>query len=94
LSRCTGSSPAQGWAAAQHPTRAADGRDFGVLVRRLLSPLGLIAAGSVWDEWSAQDFANPQTRQEIARASGEVAPAAAALSALQQLRSWAAGRRR
>jgi hypothetical protein len=54
----------------------------------------LIAAGSVWDEWSAQDFANPQTRQEIARASGEVAPAAAALSALQQLRSWAAGRRR
>ena len=64
---------------------------FGVAVFMLLSPLGLIAAGTAWGEWGAEDFANPQARQEISRASGDVAPPAAAPSGLQRLAGlWSA----
>lgn len=40
-----------------------------VAVLMLLSPLGLIAAGTAWGEWGAQDFADPAARQAIADAS-------------------------
>jgi cobalt/nickel transport system permease protein len=36
----------------------------------ILSPLGLLAAGTAWGEWGAEDFANPAARQEIIQASG------------------------
>ena len=42
----------------------------------LLTPLGILAAGTAWGEWSAQDFSNPEMRQKIAAASGNVAPPA------------------
>src|SRR4029077_8391828 len=38
-------------------------------VLAILTPLGIIAAGSAWGEWSVDDFVNPQTRQQIANAS-------------------------
>lgn len=35
----------------------------------ILTPLGILAAGTAWGEWQASDFANPETRREIAAAS-------------------------
>ncbi len=43
----------------------------------LLTPLGILAAGTAWGEWSASEFSNPEMRQKIAAASGNVAPPAA-----------------
>ena len=40
----------------------------------LLTPLGILAAGTAWGEWGAKDFSDPQMRQQIAAASGQVAP--------------------
>jgi cobalt/nickel transport system permease protein len=42
----------------------------------LLTPLGILAAGTAWGEWSAADFSHAETRQKIAAASGNVAPPA------------------
>jgi cobalt/nickel transport system permease protein len=46
----------------------------GLALLMVLSPLGLLAAGSAWGEWAPEDFANPQTRQAIADASGGQLP--------------------
>jgi cobalt/nickel transport system permease protein len=40
----------------------------------IASPLGLLAAGTAWGEWSADDFATQQGRQAIAQASGGQLP--------------------
>jgi cobalt/nickel transport system permease protein len=40
----------------------------------LLTPLGILAAGSAWGEWGAKDFSDPQMRQQITASSGDVAP--------------------
>src|ERR1700730_16108089 len=40
----------------------------------LLTPLGILAAGTAWGEWGAQDFSDPQMRQQITAASGNIAP--------------------
>lgn len=40
----------------------------------VLTPLGILAAGAAWGEWSARDFSNPAMRAEIASVSGRVAP--------------------
>lgn len=42
---------------------------IGLAALMILTPLGLLAAGTAWGEWSAEDFANHETRQEIAAAS-------------------------
>jgi cobalt/nickel transport system permease protein len=42
----------------------------------LLTPLGILAAGTAWGEWSAADFSHPAARQKIAAASGNVVPPA------------------
>jgi len=57
----------------------------------ILTPLGIIAAGSAWGEWTAQDFANPAVRAQIAAASGNQSPPHAAPSGLERLASlWTA----
>ncbi|NWK78662.1 cobalt transporter CbiM [Aquitalea sp. LB_tupeE] len=43
---------------------------YGLAGLMILSPLGLLAAGTAWGEWGAEDFANPAARQEIIQASG------------------------
>ncbi len=43
-------------------------------VLMVLSPLGLLAAGNAWGEWSSEDFKNPEVRKQIAAASHNVAP--------------------
>jgi cobalt/nickel transport system permease protein len=57
----------------------------------ILTPLGILAAGSAWGEWAPEDFANPGVRQQIAAASGSQAPPAAVPAGLQRLASvWTA----
>jgi len=57
----------------------------------LLTPLGTLAVGTAWGEWAARDFSNPQTRQQIATASGNVAPPTAQPQGLARLSSlWSA----
>jgi len=45
-----------------------------VAVLALLTPLGVLAVGKAWGEWSASDFENQQARAEIARTSRQVEP--------------------
>jgi cobalt/nickel transport system permease protein len=40
----------------------------------LLTPLGILAAGTAWGEWGAKDFSDPRMRQQITAASGNIAP--------------------
>ncbi len=57
----------------------------------ILTPLGLLAAGTAWGEWGAQDFADASTRAEIARSSGNVTPPTVAPRGLQRLAAiWTA----
>jgi cobalt/nickel transport system permease protein len=62
-----------------------------VALLMILSPLGLLAAGTAWGEWGAEEFADPVARQAITEASlGASAPEAtpAGLDWWSQL--WAA----
>jgi cobalt/nickel transport system permease protein len=62
---------------------------LGVLL--LLTPLGLLAAGTAWGEWGASDFADPAARHDIAKASFGQAPPQAAPQGLARLSSvWTA----
>ena len=47
---------------------------IGLALLLLLTPLGILAAGTAWGEWSARDFSSPQTRQMIAAGSRNAAP--------------------
>jgi cobalt/nickel transport system permease protein len=42
---------------------------IGLAALMILTPLGLVAAGTAWGEWSAEDFADPSAREQIAAAS-------------------------
>lgn len=57
----------------------------------ILSPLGLLAAGTAWGEWAPQDFADPTTRAAIAAASGNQGPPTQPPQGLARLASvWTA----
>jgi cobalt ECF transporter T component CbiQ len=56
-----------------------------VAILTILTPLGIVAIGSAWGEWSAADFSDPQSRQQIAAASGGQAPPATAPAGLESL---------
>ncbi len=57
----------------------------------LLTPLGILAAGSAWGEWSVRDFSRPEMREKIAAASGNVAPPVRQPQGLERLSSlWSA----
>jgi cobalt/nickel transport system permease protein len=57
----------------------------------LLTPLGILAAGTAWGEWSVRDYSNPELRQKIASASSNVAPPAQQPRGLERLSSlWSA----
>ncbi|MFN7995819.1 MAG: cobalt transporter CbiM [Bryobacteraceae bacterium] len=56
-----------------------------------LTPIGILAVGSAWGEWTAQDFAAPEIRQQIAAASRNQTPPARAPRGIEQLSSiWTA----
>ena len=48
---------------------------IGLALMMIATPLGLLAAGTAWGEWSPQDFNNPALRQEMATASRSAPPA-------------------
>jgi cobalt/nickel transport system permease protein len=57
----------------------------------VLTPLGILAAGTAWGEWRASDFGDAATRAAIARASGHQLPPRTTPSGLARLSSlWAA----
>jgi cobalt/nickel transport system permease protein len=57
----------------------------------VLTPLGILAAGAAWGEWSARDFSDPRTRQEIAAASRNAPPPLQTPRGLERLCSvWTA----
>lgn len=62
-----------------------------VALLMLLTPLGILAAGTAWGEWSARDFQNANSRAQIAAASANHSPPAVAPSGLERLASvWTA----
>lgn len=64
---------------------------LGLAALLILTPLGILAAGSAWGEWSARDFSDPQTRQQIAAASRNQAPPSAVPRGLERLSAvWTA----
>lgn len=64
---------------------------IGLALLMVLTPLGLLAAGTAWGEWGAEDFADPARRAEIAAASGNQAPPEAPPQGLARLASvWTA----
>lgn len=58
---------------------------IGLAALMILTPLGLLAAGTAWGEWGAHDFADPQAREEIAAASNNQSPPAAPPEGLARL---------
>jgi cobalt/nickel transport system permease protein len=64
---------------------------LGLAVLLILTPLGILAAGSAWGEWTAQDFADPGMRRQIGAASSHQAPPTQAPRGLERLSSvWTA----
>jgi cobalt/nickel transport system permease protein len=64
---------------------------FGLALLMILSPLGLLAAGTAWGEWGIEDFQDAAARQEMAQASGNLAPPATPPQGLERLSSiWTA----
>jgi cobalt/nickel transport system permease protein len=64
---------------------------LGLAALMILTPLGILAVGSAWGEWSAHDFSDPQVRRQIAVASRSEAPPRGAPQGLQRLSSiWTA----
>jgi cobalt/nickel transport system permease protein len=54
-------------------------------VLAILTPLGILAVGSAWGEWSVSDFLHPESRQQIANASAGQAPPLQPPAGLQRL---------
>ena len=64
---------------------------LGLAALLILTPLGIIAAGSAWGEWKARDFGEPTARGRIAAASQNHPPPAQVPAGLERLaRLWTA----
>ena len=64
---------------------------IGLALLMVLSPLGLLAAGTAWGEWAPEDFATPEARQEIQAGSVHQAPPDGVPGGLDRLSSvWTA----
>ncbi len=91
---------APGDMAAEEETTGADRQSIWQTVRPLwvglallmvLTPLGILAAGTAWGEWSARDFSSVQAREQMAMASRNTPPPAQPPRGLARLSSlWTA----
>jgi len=59
---------------------------LGVLM--ILTPLGILAAGSAWGEWSPEDFSNSEARHRIASVSGNTQAPAEAPTGMRRLAAF------
>jgi len=57
----------------------------GLAILAILAPLGILAVGSAWGEWSPEDFLHPETRSAITAASGGVQPPAQVPTGIERL---------
>ena len=63
----------------------------GLALLMVLTPLGILAAGTAWGEWSARDFSSLQAREKMALASRNTAPPIDPPRGLQRLSTlWTA----
>ena len=58
---------------------------LGLGVLMVLTPLGILAAGSAWGEWVAADFHDPAARQQMAAASLQQQPPPGAPQGIERL---------
>jgi cobalt/nickel transport system permease protein len=57
----------------------------------LFTPLGILAAGTAWGEWSSADWMNPHTREQMGAASANHAPPLSVPVGIQKLSTmWTA----
>ncbi len=64
---------------------------WAVALLMLFTPLGILAAGTAWGEWSSVDLMNPKTREQIGAASGYHALPSSVPAGIQKLSSlWTA----
>jgi cobalt/nickel transport system permease protein len=64
---------------------------WAVAVLMLFTPLGILAAGTAWGEWSSADLMNPHTRKQIEAASGNHAPPSSVPAGIEKLSNlWTA----
>ena len=62
-----------------------------IAILTVLTPIGILAVGAAWGEWSPSAFSDPAARQAIAVASGNVAPPSQVPHGLERLSSlWTA----
>jgi cobalt/nickel transport system permease protein len=63
----------------------------GLAALMLFTPLGLLAAGAAWGEWSPGEFTDHAGRREITKASGNLAPPEKAPAGMERLAAiWTA----
>jgi len=63
----------------------------GLSILLLVTPLGILAVGSAWGEWSPRDFADPAVRRQIAAVSLHQQPPSIVPAGLQRLSAiWTA----
>jgi cobalt/nickel transport system permease protein len=80
--------PFEETAPARSPLRALW---LGLGALMILTPLGILAAGSAWGEWAASDYADPAARAQIAASSFQQAPPSQPPQGLERLSSvWTA----
>jgi cobalt/nickel transport system permease protein len=70
------------------PTRSTKPLWMALAALMILTPLGILAAGSAWGEWSPAAFSNVHQRQEIAATSADVQPPARAPEGLRKLSTF------
>jgi cobalt/nickel transport system permease protein len=64
---------------------------IGLAALMILTPVGLLAAGTAWGEWGVEDFKDPKAREQMAVASHNLAPPPEAPKGLERLSSiWTA----
>ena len=61
---------------------------WAVALLMLLAPIGVLATGTAWGEWSSADLTDRQARERIAAASGNHAPPPSIPSGLQRLSTF------
>jgi cobalt/nickel transport system permease protein len=89
LQNTAGDTPAE----SELPITAASTRRLWIVITLvlLLTPLGILAGGKAWGEWSTAEYSQKSSRDRIAGASANQAPPSEAPSGLRRLSSvWTA----